>query len=797
VSSGLPGFGGQGYVTSETRALSSIAETPGLDTSSGQDDFVRLLQGHDYQIKFLAGQVKDALKAANEASQNPIQQIQQFVADIIVLLGGGELAKGALDFGDLQYILPALGALFGFGDGPFPISLFEAAQKFFLGYVVPQQQFVDVINSIIEAWLGVFGIDEEFVSDVKALITAVGDLFDGVSNLFPSLNELFGALGIGPGDLGPLGQTLGPIINLFTNFDLTKFGDIIEFITDAISPFIEQLTAIINWVNSLLALFGFGGDVVNSPLGSSTQPINNLMNFLGNINFASPTFNPIAAAATFITSILSPTGLIAQLVGGLIQPFNIPGFDASKIVSGQLAQTIITGLTNDIGNALGWLAGFVNAFTGQTYTAADVKAGNLTASDAALAAAAAAEGQLANSIAVAKLQAQQDGDVNSGIYSTDDFERDAPTDINGPAGDGYWATTNTVSGGPAGRYTIAGGHSASYEPGGSGATQISLHRRTKPDDAKTQTLYQKVGVVIGGFTGDGPSFGLTPPRIRIRCRLNPAETEEVFCTIDVSGYAQFGYRNGSTTDTMVGTSKYVGQLSPGTSWYLRPGDAGGLRKFALLRSDGGIVHTWDDNTNLSAAVEGVNNGWGWGGYAFPGGGVPQQRPPDAAIVSIADNTPAAVPGSQFRAFRASTSSVNLGSRGPGSFGVSNNFYDTVEYASSDMVWDAVNQALTVKTKGTYAIQVENYSVSGLNIDVEWGISLFRDTGSGMVEFRRSGSYMPSASNARLLSGAINNVRLNPGDKIKPGIYIGTFIGANNFAGDANGVVADFSVTKVA
>ncbi len=273
------GFGGQGYVSQESRALSRITETPGPDLSQGQEAQLKMLQGHDAQIKFLATQVDKALKGVNEATQNPIQQLQQFVADIMVLLGGGQLVKGALDFGDLQYILPALGALFGFsGDSPFPISLFEAASKMFFGYIVPQQQFVDLINQIIENWLGLLGINKEFIDDVQALVTAVGDLFGGIGNLFPTLNELFGALGLNGADLGPLGQLLKPVLDLFRGINLDGFGNIVDFITGLISPFVQGLTAIINWINSVLAIFGFhGGDVVNSPLADTTAPVEALV----------------------------------------------------------------------------------------------------------------------------------------------------------------------------------------------------------------------------------------------------------------------------------------------------------------------------------------------------------------------------------------------------------------------------------------------------------------------------------------------------------------------------------------
>lgn len=319
-----PGFGGRPYTGQESRALTSITDSPGI----GQDtDFTRLLQQHDAQIKYLAGNQKKLQQGVNDATQNPIQQLQQFIADVIVLMGGGQLAEGLLDFGDLQYILPTLGALFGLGDGPFPLSLFEAAERFFLGYVVPTRQFTDVINNMIGAWMQVFGIDPKFVKDTKALLTAVGDLFDGLAGLLPSVNELFGALGITAAGLGPLGLVLKPIIDLFSGIDLARFGNAIEFITDAIDPWIVQLTAIINFLNEVVRVLGAGGDVLNSPLPQLTVPFRNLMQFLGNVRLGVESFNPILAAQQFISRLLIPAGSISNVQPNLQVD---PGFDDSE-----------------------------------------------------------------------------------------------------------------------------------------------------------------------------------------------------------------------------------------------------------------------------------------------------------------------------------------------------------------------------------------------------------------------------------------------------------------------------------
>lgn len=309
----MAGFGGTPYSTPEQRTLTSIADDDNQKTPASAEEISRMLQTHQAQIRYLAANQKQLQKGINEATQNPIQQLQQFVSDLIVLFGGGQLAQGVLDFGDLTYILPALGALFGFGDGPFPLNLIAAAEKFFFGYVVPTQAWTDLLNHFIGTWMEAFGIDAKFVTDVKDLVTAVGELFDGVTGLLPNVFQFFDALGITAAGLGPLGLALAPIIKLFEAIDIKKFGNAIEFITDAIDPWIVQLTSIINFTNAVLRILGSGEDVLNSPLPQLTTPWANLIKFLGGINFAITSFNPLTAAQQFIGRLLIPLGGITEV----------------------------------------------------------------------------------------------------------------------------------------------------------------------------------------------------------------------------------------------------------------------------------------------------------------------------------------------------------------------------------------------------------------------------------------------------------------------------------------------------
>lgn len=294
-------FGGQAYQSQTTRALSSISESPAPDLSDGEQQFVSMLSRHDYQIKFLADNQQQLQVGVNQATSNPIQQIQQFIADIQVLLSGG-LPKGALDFGDLQYELPAIGALLGFGTGG-PVNLFQAAEKFFFGYVVPTQQYTDLQIAGFNSWASQLGIDPQFIKDMDAMTQAFGDLFNGLQNLGPSLESLFGELGISGTDLGPLGQALSAILKWFQPIDFSKFGTMIEWLTDAIDPWITSTTKTVNWINALIAAIGAGGDVVNSPLPDVTRPFSNLIKLFATLDFTDPQFKTLAGWATLFGNI--------------------------------------------------------------------------------------------------------------------------------------------------------------------------------------------------------------------------------------------------------------------------------------------------------------------------------------------------------------------------------------------------------------------------------------------------------------------------------------------------------------
>ena len=104
---------------------------------------------------------------------------------------------------------------------------------------------------------------------------------------------------------------------------------------------------------------GITGLTGTNPLTVINTWSTNLTSMLGGLNFNSGTFNPVTAVTSFINTMLSPSGLLAPLVSGLIPGGNIPGLDASKIISGQFITSLIPNLDASIINTGTFLAGLI------------------------------------------------------------------------------------------------------------------------------------------------------------------------------------------------------------------------------------------------------------------------------------------------------------------------------------------------------------------------------------------------------------------------------------------------------
>ena len=242
-------YGAYTYESTESRALKSIRN------DSYNKDMAKNLIQLNHNTEYMAQYMRKLQKGVDEAGANTIEQVQNFVADMLVLFGGGSMT--AIDFGDLKYIFQAIGALFGFtnpdGSVKIPPNLIEAAWNFFSSYILPNGDFTEVINIIIDGAIGV-------VLDLFGEVPIIGE---GVQQLAMVLSEL---------------------------------RDMLLLVFDAI--------------NSVMNAFSIDME----DLGGITSFFTNLFSFLGDINFASPSFNLIEAASEFITNILIPTNLFPDII---------------------------------------------------------------------------------------------------------------------------------------------------------------------------------------------------------------------------------------------------------------------------------------------------------------------------------------------------------------------------------------------------------------------------------------------------------------------------------------------------
>jgi hypothetical protein len=306
------------YQSQTTRQLAQIQSSKYPDTDKDLEaNLHRINQFVDYIAQYL--QVMQ--KGVDQANEDAIQRTRDMASDLVVLLGGGELLYG-INLGDLQYFLPALGAIFGFdSDKPFPISLFEMAEHFLLGYVIPLDSFVLEIQNIIDGWLVAMGIDQEFIDALDELLTAINAVTSDTLGLFEDLWGLLDILGINTDGFGPFADLWHTITQLLGSLGLKQLGDLVDPVFHALAPWISELAQFVDMLDSIIKAFSGG-----------LTDIQGLLNLAGLItpftDLMAAAFDPLTAWTDIFTNALLP-----DLTGaGGIPYFNnlsalIPGLD--------------------------------------------------------------------------------------------------------------------------------------------------------------------------------------------------------------------------------------------------------------------------------------------------------------------------------------------------------------------------------------------------------------------------------------------------------------------------------------
>lgn len=269
LTAGMAGIGAAGPPSTDTRALQDINSQ---NKTFANKDFVKNIAWLNNSVDMLSMWSQKLQSGVDQANQNALEQVQGIYADLFVMFAG--LEPTGIDVGDLKYVLQGLGALLGINpDTPFPVNLFEAAWHLFSQYIIPTDQFTDVIFDAIEAWAVDFGLSPEFMTSLGQLRdsfeTLSASIGTSMEDLFTALSKLLSAFMPSLDSLGPIWDGLSTLID---GIDTSALKPVIQLLADLGVPFINALTAIVNAGNSFLTPLSFISGSQIATLGTNVAP---------------------------------------------------------------------------------------------------------------------------------------------------------------------------------------------------------------------------------------------------------------------------------------------------------------------------------------------------------------------------------------------------------------------------------------------------------------------------------------------------------------------------------------------
>lgn len=192
------GFGAPPATSVEAGALREIDSRTKTFVNK---DFVKNMAWLNQSVDTLSAYTQKLQAGVDSANRNTIEQVQGIIADLLALFSGGPTG---IDFGDFKYILQALRAMLGIDpDTPFPLNIFQAIKHMLQTYIIPQEQFTDVIFDAIIAWAETLGFSDNAVASIEEFDDAVISFYHGMDELKAVFGEmmttLFKAWGLGTG----------------------------------------------------------------------------------------------------------------------------------------------------------------------------------------------------------------------------------------------------------------------------------------------------------------------------------------------------------------------------------------------------------------------------------------------------------------------------------------------------------------------------------------------------------------------------------------------------------------------
>lgn len=163
------------YQSPEARALYNIGKAA-KDTTR---DFNKNISDLNTSVSFMSSYLTVMQKGIDDANKNILQKIQDFIEDLIIIFGGGEYGDSGFEWGDLGYIIQAIGALFGFQGIAGPINLLEAAAHFLGNFLEPLGLLGDIINGFIKS---IFAFFAGLLSNVPIVGDALEEIVNNVAD---------------------------------------------------------------------------------------------------------------------------------------------------------------------------------------------------------------------------------------------------------------------------------------------------------------------------------------------------------------------------------------------------------------------------------------------------------------------------------------------------------------------------------------------------------------------------------------------------------------------------------------
>jgi len=247
----MTGFGPPQPASVESGALRQIDSSTKTFVNK---DFVKNMAWLNQSVDTLSAYTQKLQAGVDSANKNVVDQIQGVIADIFVLIAGGE--PTGIDLGDLKYILQAIGSLFGINPNtPFPLNLIEAIGHMFDQFIVPLPQFTDVIFDAILAWAVSLGFSEEAVDAIREFDDAVVDLYHGIDDTFDVIGDMFTAIfkafGLGTGGINLSGlEGFWAAISSFLDNILEGPNELLMNVLSNIVVFIfKSLTWLVKFIN--------------------------------------------------------------------------------------------------------------------------------------------------------------------------------------------------------------------------------------------------------------------------------------------------------------------------------------------------------------------------------------------------------------------------------------------------------------------------------------------------------------------------------------------------------------------